>query len=119
MLKLAADQNFNNKILRGLQQRLPDLDIVRVQDSEAAEADDPAVLAWAAGQGRILLTHDVNTMVGYAYDRLRAGQSMAGVLEVRDKLPIGQVIEDMLLLVTCTAAEEWEGRYAIYLCKVM
>ncbi|MBE2200294.1 MAG: DUF5615 family PIN-like protein [Anaerolinea sp.] len=57
MLKLAADENFNNKILRGLQQRLPDLDIVRVQDSEAAEADDPAVLAWAASQGRILLTH--------------------------------------------------------------
>jgi len=32
MLKLAADENFNNDIIRGLLRRKPDLDIVRIQD---------------------------------------------------------------------------------------
>ncbi len=31
MLRLAADENFDNNIVRGLLRRRPDLDIVRVQ----------------------------------------------------------------------------------------
>ena len=34
MLKLAADENFNNDVVRGLLRRRPDLDIVRIQDTE-------------------------------------------------------------------------------------
>jgi len=33
VLRLAADENFNNNIVRGLLRRKPDLDIVRVQDA--------------------------------------------------------------------------------------
>jgi hypothetical protein len=33
MVAFAADENFNNDILRGLLRRKPDLDIVRVQDA--------------------------------------------------------------------------------------
>lgn len=33
MLRLATDEDFNNRILRGLLRRRPDLDIVRVQDA--------------------------------------------------------------------------------------
>ncbi len=32
MRLLAADENFNNDIIRGLLRRKPDLDIVRIQD---------------------------------------------------------------------------------------
>ena len=40
MLRLAADENFNADIVRGLLRRLPDLDIVRVQDAGLSGADD-------------------------------------------------------------------------------
>ena len=40
MIKLAADENFNGKILRGLRRRNPEIDIIRVQDSSVFEADD-------------------------------------------------------------------------------
>lgn len=33
MLRLATDEDFNNRILRGLLRRRPGLDIVRVQDA--------------------------------------------------------------------------------------
>ena len=58
MLKLVSDENFDGAILRGLFRRRPDLDIVRVQDVEMSATPDPEILAWAAVEGRILLTHD-------------------------------------------------------------
>ena len=48
MLRLAADENFNGDIVRGLVRRNPKLDIVRVQDVGLSGADDPSVLQWAA-----------------------------------------------------------------------
>jgi len=52
MLRLAADENFNNDIVRGLLRRKPDVDIVRVQDAGLSGANDPTILEWAAQEGR-------------------------------------------------------------------
>jgi hypothetical protein len=114
MLLLIADENFNNNIVRGVLRRKTDVDIVRVQDIGLSQADDPMILEWAAQQGRVLLTHDVSTITKYAYERLEAGQRMPGVFEVSRTAPIGQVIEDILLLVEGSLAGEWEGQI-IYL----
>ena len=56
MLTLAADENFNNDIVRGLLRLKPDLNIVRLQDVGLSGADDSTVLEWAAEEGRVLLT---------------------------------------------------------------
>jgi uncharacterized protein DUF5615 len=110
VIRLAADENFNGLIVRGLLRRNPNLDILRVQDTEVSEADDPTVLEWAAREGRVLITHDVNTIPRFAYERVLAGKPMPGVFEVSDSLPIGQAIEDLLLLVECSEEGEWEGQ---------
>ena len=114
MLRLAADENLNNNIVRGVLRRKADVDIVRVQESELSGAKDPAVLEWAAQQGRVLLTHDVSTITKYAYERIEAGQIMPGVFEVSHTAPIGLVIEDILLLIECSLEGEWEDQI-IYL----
>jgi predicted nuclease of predicted toxin-antitoxin system len=75
-LRFLADENFNNDLLRALVRQLPDLDVVRAQDIVVSGADDPTLLAWAAQEGRILLTHDVRTIPRFAYERVRAGQPM-------------------------------------------
>ena len=110
MLLLAADENFNNDIVRGLLRRKPELDIVRIQDVGLSGADDPTVLEWAAQEGRVLLTHDVSTMTHHAYERVRAGKSMPGIFEVSRDLPLARVIEDILLLAECSLEGEWEGQ---------
>lgn len=110
MLRLAADENLNSDIVRGLLRRGPDLDIVRVQDVGLSGADDRTVLDWAAGEGRVLLTHDVTTLTRHAYDRVRAAQPMPGVFEVSRRVPIGQAIEGLLLIAECSAEGEWEGQ---------
>ncbi|MFN2270846.1 MAG: DUF5615 family PIN-like protein [Anaerolineae bacterium] len=59
MVSLLADENLDGNIVRGVLRRVRGVDIVRVQDVGLTGADDPAVLAWAADQGRVLITHDV------------------------------------------------------------
>lgn len=110
MLKLLADENLDNTIVRGLFRRNPMLDIVRVQDIGLSGQDDPTVLEWAAQEGRILLTHDVATITRYAYDRVRQNQAMPGVIEISTDAPIGRVVEDILLLVACAQEGELEGQ---------
>jgi hypothetical protein len=110
MLRLAADENFNNAIIRGLLRRKPDLDIIRVQDVGLSGAEDPVVLEWAAKEGRVLLTQDVTTVTHHAYERVKAGKSMPGVFEVSRAVPIGTAIEDILLLAECSFEGEWEGQ---------
>lgn len=110
MLKFLADENFDNTIIRGLFRRNPTLDIIRVQDVELSGKDDPSVLGWAAQEGRILLTHDVSTITRYAYDRLKEGQPMPGVIEISTDAPIRRVIEDILVLVECSQDGELEGQ---------
>jgi predicted nuclease of predicted toxin-antitoxin system len=106
MLRLVSDENFDGDILRGLFRRRPDLDVVRVQDVGLSGAADPAVLTWAAAEGRILLTHDRDTMPNFAYDRVRAGEPMPGVFLVSDLMPVGQAIDELLLAVECLPPEE-------------
>ena len=52
MVRLAADEKFNNDIMRGLLRRRSDLDIVRVQDVGLSGADDSAILKWGGGGPR-------------------------------------------------------------------
>jgi hypothetical protein len=110
MLRLAADENFNNDIVRGVLRRNPATDIVRVQDAGLTGADDPAILEWAAQTGRVLLTHDVATITRHAYERVRDGSPMPGVFEVGRSVPVGLAIEDILLLAEYSLEGEWEGQ---------
>jgi hypothetical protein len=110
VLRLATDENFNGDIVRGILRRMPHVDLVRVQDVGLSGADDATVLDWAAREARVLLTHDVSTITRFAYERVRAGLAMPGVVEVSRTVPIGRSIEDILLLVECSLDGEWEGQ---------
>lgn len=109
-VRFAADENFNRKIVTGLQRRAASLDVVRVQDAGLQSADDPAVLEWAARDGRVLLTHDFATMSDFAYERVQAGMPMPGVVMVPADMPIASVIDELILLAEASLDGEWEGR---------
>lgn len=109
MLSLLSDENFNGDIVRGMFLRQSNLDLVRVQDVGLREVNDPAILAWAASNARILLTHDRATMPDFAYERLANGEQVAGLFVVNDRMPIRQAIDELLLPVTCSEQAEWKG----------
>jgi predicted nuclease of predicted toxin-antitoxin system len=109
VLRLLSDVNFNGDIVRGLLLRRPDLDLRRTQDVGLEEADDPAILEWAAVNDRILLTHDHATMPDFAYVRVVAGQPMPGVFVLNDHISIRQAINELLLVDACSEQAEWAG----------
>ena len=110
MLRLATDEDFNNRILRGVLRRNPGVDIIRAQDAGLRGRGDDEVLKWAATEGRVLLTHDVATMRQFADERIAAGLPMPGVFELAQDVPIGIAIEEILLLAECSLEGEWEGQ---------
>jgi hypothetical protein len=110
VIKFATDEDFNNRILRGLLHRQPDLDIIRVQDTDVGGADDATILEWAFQEGRILLTHDVSTMTSWAYERMNMGRPIAGLIEVPQSISIGRAMEDILIIATCSSVEEFENQ---------
>ena len=110
MIRLLVDEDFNNDILRGLRRRVPDLDALRVQAMGLAGAGDEAVLAHAAAENRVVLTHDVSTMVDFAYRRVRAGASMPGVIAVAQSTLPRVAIDDLVVVVECSTAEDWRDQ---------
>ena len=109
-MRFLADENFDNDILRGVRLKNPSFDVIRVQETEVYKADDPTVLAWAAKEARILLTHDLKTMPRYAYERIEAGLPMPGVIEISRQVPVGQAISELLTVIGASNAAEWENQ---------
>ncbi len=109
-MKFLADENLQGRVLRGLIAALPDLDIVRVQDTRWSGFADPELLERAAQIGAILITHDVSTITRYAYDRVRQSKPMPGVIEVSSQLAPGIAIEHLVLLISAGRPDDFENQ---------
>jgi hypothetical protein len=106
MIQLLIDENFDHRILRGLRLRLPRLDYIIVQRVGMSGFSDPVLLDWAANEGRIILTHDVNTVTRYATERMKQALPMAGVIIVPDAMEIGHAIADLEIILECNTAAD-------------
>jgi hypothetical protein len=110
MLRLVTDEDVHDDVIRGLRRREPNLDLVRAMDVGLDHTPDPIILDWAATEGRVLLTGDQNTMVGFAWERVKSGLPMPGVLALLENVGMGRVIDDILLAVQCYPADEIENQ---------
>ena len=110
MIPLAADEDFDNRVVRGVLRKEPNMNLIRVQDAGLSGACDPKVLEWAAREGRVLFSHDANTMIKYAKRRLEKGLFMPGLFIAPRVLPTGDVVEDVLLVATLSLDGEYEGQ---------
>lgn len=81
-----------------------------MQDAGLSGALDPDVLGWAAREGRVLLTHDFDTLIGHAWARVRAGLPLPGVVAVRQGIATGRAIDELELLAAASEEGEWEGQ---------
>ena len=110
MLRLLIDENFNQRILRGLRLRVPALDVVIVQETPLRGLKDPPLLREAAVLQRVLVTHDLKTVPRYAYARVAAGELMPGIIAIPDDIPIGQAIEQLQIVVESFRENELENQ---------
>lgn len=110
MLRLFFDHDFNHRILRGLTQKIPDLDFVTPTILGNIDESDENHLAWAWKNKRVVVTHDVNTMTDAANQRFENGESISGLIIVPQTMPIGDAISDLEIIIICDTIEEFENR---------
>jgi predicted nuclease of predicted toxin-antitoxin system len=110
-LKLLSDENFHGHLVRGVLRIAPKADLIRVQDVGLRTVEDPEILAWAAQEGRILLTHDVKTMLIPVRKRLQLGLPMPGVIFVPQPFNTTEIIENLVLLAKYGEPGEYAGTW--------
>lgn len=108
--RFLADHDLNEHIIDGVERREPALEIVRARDFGLSDKPDSEVLAFAAKNGFLLISHDVNTMPAQAYLRVGAAEPMHGLFMVRQMQPIAPVIEALVLIWSASEAEEWQNQ---------
>jgi hypothetical protein len=106
MLRFQADADLNQIIVRAVCRREPSMDFQTAQVAGLSGVADPEVLARAAEAGRVLVTHDFQTMPEHFAEFIMTQQS-AGVLLIPQHLPIASAVEDLLLIWATMEAEEW------------
>ncbi len=109
-MRFLADENFNGKLLAALRTALPKIDVVRVQDTNMSASPDPELLEWAAAKNRIVLTHDVHTLAGFAYDRVRQGLLLPGIIEIKISQSIRATVDELVLLIEASTPQEFENQ---------
>jgi hypothetical protein len=106
--RFQADADFNQKIVAGLRRREPTIDFQGAREGGVLGRPDPEVLALAASEGRVLVSHDRQTMPGH-FRRFMAAQASPGLVIVSQELDIGRAIEEVLLMWAASEAAEWEN----------
>lgn len=110
MLRFLADADFNDLIVKGCRHRERAMDFLSANEAGLRRLPDPEVLALAAAQDRILVTHDFRTMPRHFGDFLIAREFSPGVLLVSQETPIANVIEELVLIWAASDADEWRNR---------
>lgn len=106
MLRFLTDENFNKNITRAILRVMPDLDLVLVEKVGLRAVPDGVVLEWAANEYRVVLPHDLKTLVPLAHKRIADGLLMPGVVLVRWDAKVGRAIEDLLLFIGANRPED-------------
>ena len=109
--RFLADADLNQKIVHGLRRREPAIDFQSAQEGGTIGVQDPGVLQMAATAGRILVSHDKGTMLRH-FEEFVSTRSSPGLIVVSQELPIGDAIEELLLIWATTEAEEWRDQVA-------
>lgn len=108
--RFLADHDLNEHIVIGVLRREPVVEFIRARDVGYDSRPDLEVLEYAASERLIIVSHDVNTMPAAAYDRMKNGNEVAGLLMVPQRSPVSMIIEDILMVWSASEAEEWRGQ---------
>ncbi len=105
-VRFQADADLKQAIVAGVSRRQPKLAFQSANEAGFEGLKDADVLAIAARDGRLLVTHDRKTMPT-EFGQFILSQRSAGVLIIPQKFPISEAIDALILVWEVTTAEEW------------
>jgi hypothetical protein len=89
-VRFLADADLNRAIVSGVLRREPSLDFLTAQTAGLRGMNDPQILALAAQQERVLVSHDVGTMPALFRAVRKAGKHCSGYSSFRRASISGQ-----------------------------
>ncbi|MBW4479399.1 MAG: DUF5615 family PIN-like protein [Tolypothrix brevis GSE-NOS-MK-07-07A] len=105
-VRFQADADLRQAIVVGATRRQSNLDFQSANEARLEGIKDPEVLAIAARDGRVLVTHDRKTMPT-EFGQFVVSQTSSGVLIISQSLPISEAIDALILVWEASTAEEW------------
>ena len=112
-IRFLADVNLSAAIVEGVLRLEASIDFQTHRIAGLDRKADPEVLRIAAELGRLLVTHDRNTMPAH-FHHFILRQSSPGIIVVPQRMRVGVVAEDLLLMWAASDAEEWQNK-VVYL----
>jgi predicted nuclease of predicted toxin-antitoxin system len=112
-IKFLADVNLSAAIVEAVLRLEPSIDFQTHKIAGLDRKDDPEVLRIAAESGRLLVTHDRNTMPAHFRMHIRR-QNSPGIVVIPQRMRVKVVAEDLLLMWAASETEEWQNR-VVYL----
>jgi predicted nuclease of predicted toxin-antitoxin system len=108
-IRFQADADLNEIIVTAVVRRVPEIDFKTATAAGLAGLRDADVLALAAQDGRVLVTHDQRTMPTHFDDFVRRTES-PGLILVPQSVPIHVAVDDIILIWMAAHADEWINR---------
>jgi predicted nuclease of predicted toxin-antitoxin system len=108
-VRFQADADLKQAIVTGVIRQQPTIDFQSANQAGLEGLQDAEVLALAAQQGRILVTHDLRTMPT-EFGQFIGANTSAGVLVISQNLPVSEAIESLILVWEVSTAEEWKNK---------
>jgi hypothetical protein len=109
-VRFLADADLNKAIVTGVLRREPSVDFLTAHAAGLHRKTDREVLALAAVQKRVLVSHDAGTMPAHSRAFRKEGRQSAGLFLVAQSVDVGAAIEELLLVWLASEAQEWENR---------
>ena len=108
-VRFQADADLNQIILLATIRQEPAIDFKTATEATLVGRNDREVLAIAAGEGRVLVTHDQTTMPSHFASFISVEPS-PGLVVIPQHLPVVSAVEDLLLIWAASEADEWINR---------
>lgn len=100
---------FNLRIVKGVTHRNVQVDFPTQDQANLTGLPDLQVLALAAAEHRLVVSHDVRTMPSAFAESIA---SQKGLILLSQNLPFGEAIHALLRIWEESTAEEWQNRIA-------
>ena len=112
-IKFLADVNLSAAVVEAVLRLEASIDFQTHRMAGLDRKADPEVLRIAAQSGRLLVTHDRNTMPAH-FRQFILKQNSPGIIVIPQRMRVKFVAEDLLLMWSASDPEEWQNR-VVYL----
>jgi predicted nuclease of predicted toxin-antitoxin system len=113
-IRFLADENLRKRLVLGVRRIQPAIYILTASEAGILGMPDPDVLIFAAQEGRVLISHDIQTMPIHFGTHLAQQRQSAGVIIIAQLMPLRQAIDTIHIVWQASTAEEWIDKIGIF-----